>query len=258
MMLTIHDVGHGLCVSLVHRNGNVMLWDCGHQGENRPSEFLPRLGVFKVDVFFVTNYDEDHISDLPALRSTVQLRSLFRNESISSSQLRALKSQSGPISSAMESLLKMIDRYTGGPLTPAPDFSGARYSVHYNSYGFDFPDTNNISLVTFLQCGNEKFIIPGDLEVKGWKALLGRPEFLAELAGVSVFVASHHGRENGYCEDVFECCRPNVIVFSDSAVKHATQEMAHRYARHASGIPFKGETRCVLSTRKDGELCWTF
>ncbi len=31
MTVTIHDVGHGLCVSLLHNNGNVMLWDCGRE-----------------------------------------------------------------------------------------------------------------------------------------------------------------------------------------------------------------------------------
>lgn len=258
MKLTVHDVGHGLCVSLMHWNGNVMLWDCGHQDDNRPSNFLPRSGVSKADCFFVTNYDEDHISDLPNLRRTVDLKSLCRNNSISSHQLRTLKYKSGPISRAMESMLDMIDRYTGGPLVPAPDFPGVRYSVYYNQYSFEFPDTNNISLVTFLECGNTKFIIPGDLEVKGWKGLLGRQAFRNELAGVNVFVASHHGRENGYCEDVFGFCRPDVFVFSDSPIKHATQEMAQRYARHASGVQFNGKTRYVLSTRNDGPISWAW
>ena len=39
MTVTIHDVGHGLCVSLLHDNGNVMLWDCGRSDTNRPCIF---------------------------------------------------------------------------------------------------------------------------------------------------------------------------------------------------------------------------
>src|SRR6267143_355745 len=123
MKVTIHDVGHGACVSLVHQNGNVMLWDCGHSEDNRPSVFLPASGISRVDYFFITNYDEDHISDLPRLRANVTLRSLYRNKSISSAQLRSLKLQSGPITPAMESMLNMIDSYTGGPLTPPPYFA---------------------------------------------------------------------------------------------------------------------------------------
>ncbi len=35
MNFTIHDVGHGFCASLIHQNGNVMLWDCGNNDQNR-------------------------------------------------------------------------------------------------------------------------------------------------------------------------------------------------------------------------------
>jgi beta-lactamase superfamily II metal-dependent hydrolase len=257
MKVTIHDVGHGLCISLIHQNGNVMLWDCGHQDNCRPSEFLPSLGVTRIDRFFVTNYDEDHISDLPNLLERVYIRSLHRNKSISAEQLRQLKLQGGPISPAMASMLDMIDSYTGGPLDPAPAFPGIHFTPFRNSYSEKFPDTNNISLVTFLNCNGTKFIIPGDIEKKGWQELLGRPDFTSELAGVNVFVASHHGREDGYCEDVFDICKPEVVVFSDSPVKHATQEMTQTYANHASGITFNRAARYVLSTRNDGSLTWT-
>lgn len=152
--MTIHDVGHGACVALVHQNGNVMLWDCGHKEDYRPSDFLPASGISRIDHLFVTNYDEDHISDLPSLRANVKVRSLFRNRSISSAQLRALKRQAGPISSAMESMLSMIDSYTNGPLNHAPEFPEVRFKTFANSYGTQFPDTNNVSLVTFLECGS--------------------------------------------------------------------------------------------------------
>jgi len=234
-----------------------MLWDCGHREDHRPSEFLPASSISKVDYFFVTNYDEDHISDLPNLRTNLDVRALFRNKTISTTQLRALKRQSGPISPAMESMLGMIDYYTGGPLTPAPEFPAVSFTTFCNPYGPQFLDTNNISLVTFLQCGSTKFIIPGDLESNGWDALLSRQDFVAELAGVNVFIASHHGREGGYNEDVFEVCRPHVVIFSDGEIQHATQEMSQAYATHASGVTFNGSTRYVLSTRSDGSLTWT-
>lgn len=257
MKLTIHDVGHGLCVSLIHQNGNVMLWDCGHQENTRPSDFLPSLGVSQVDYFFVTNYDEDHMSDLPNLRDKVDIRSMWRNKSISAEQLRALKRQGGPISTAMESMLAMIQSYTAGPPSPAPKFPGVRSSTFYNSYNDEFPDTNNISLITFLKCGDTKFIIPGDIEEKGWLALLQKRDFVTELDSVNVFIASHHGRENGYCQEVFNKCSPDVVILSDSDIKHTTQEMSQVYANHASEIPFNGSPRRVLSTRKDGSLTWT-
>lgn len=257
MKFTIHDVGHGSCVSLIHQNGNVMLWDCGHKDENRPSEFIPALGMSHIDYFFVTNYDEDHISDLPSLKQAVRIRSMYRNRSISADQLRVLKLESGPISSAMESMLGMIRSYTGGPLSPVPDFPSVSYTTYCNSYGDEFPDSNNISLVTFIKCSDTKFIIPGDVEKKGWLSLLEIESFVANLSDVSVFIASHHGRENGYCKELFEVCHPDVVIFSDSNIQHATQEMSQIYADHANGINFNDETRYVLTTRNDRTLTWT-
>lgn len=244
-------------MSLIHQNGNVMLWDCGHKDDYRPSSFLPSLNITHVDYFFVTNYDEDHISDLPNLRRDVCLRSMYRNKSISADQLRALKLEGGPISPAMESMIDMIQSYTDGPLSPAPDFPGVRFKIFCNPFSDEFSDTNNISLVTFLECGDTKFIIPGDLEKKGWLALLQKRDFHNELSIVNVFIASHHGRDDGYCPEVFNVCSPDVIIFSDSNIKHATQEMSNIYANHANGVIFTGTTRYVLSTRNDGSLTWT-
>lgn len=258
MKLIVHDVGHGGCISLVHANGNAMLWDVGHQDENRPSSFLPQLGINKVDYLFITNYDEDHISDMPEFRSKVGIRAVYRNKSITHHALRELKLRGGPISPAMESTLGLIGGLGENAINPLPAFPGVSHSVYCNSYGTEFDDTNNISLVTFLSVGATKFIIPGDLERKGWLGLLKNKNFVEELRGVSVFVASHHGRESGYCKEVFDICSPNVFVFSDSQKQYATQETAQRYANHAKGIQFNGETRYVLTTRSDGTFHWNF
>ena len=55
MKLTVHDVGHGQCISLIHENGNNLVWDCGHKDTGRPSKFLPALGLNRIDIFFVSN-----------------------------------------------------------------------------------------------------------------------------------------------------------------------------------------------------------
>ena len=256
MRLKIHDVGHGGCISLKHQNGNSMVWDWGHQDNHRPSYFLPSTeGIHQIDRFFVTNYDEDHISDLTNLRTNLSLSILHRNESINAPSLRALKQQSGPISTAMESMLSMIERYSGGPPDVLPAFPDVEITTYSNSFS-KFADTNNCSLITFLTCNGHKFVFPGDLERSGWLKLLESPSFQNELRNTITFVASHHGRESGYCAEVFDLCSPNVVIFSDSNIQYATQEMSSKYAAHCSGIQFNGETRYVISTRNDGSLWW--
>ena len=74
---------------------------------------------------------------------------------------------------------------------------------------------------------------------------------------MNYFVASHHGRESGYCKEVFDYCNPNAVIFSDGPIVHDTQKMADTYGQHAKGIQFNGHCRRVLSTRKDGTLTWS-
>jgi beta-lactamase superfamily II metal-dependent hydrolase len=115
-----------------------------------------------------------------------------------------------------------------------------------------FDDTNNLSLVTFLHYRDIHIVFPGDLEKDGWRALLKDPSFRGHLSRVNFLVASHHGRENGYCPEVFDYCSPALAIMSDGPIQHATQSKDN-YRQHVSGIPWRGgNRRWVLTTRGDG------
>ena len=257
MKFTIHDVGHGFCAHLYHNNGNVMLWDWGHKTnpDYRPSNFLLVAGIRTIHRFFITNFDEDHISDLPNLQNEVAIIILHRNPTITPAQLKALKENSGPISTAISSLLSMLNTYTGDVLNP-PNFPDVIFETFFCSYPVEFQDTNNLSSVTFLETPMGNFVIPGDIEKAGREHFLQKSNFRNKLTKTNVFIASHHGRTNGYCKQAFDYCRPSVVVFSDGSKKYATQEETNRYAAHASGVNFNGRTRRVLTTRLDGPLSW--
>lgn len=254
----IHDVGHGFCAHLQHDNGNVMLWDCGHKSspEYRPSSFLPKLGVRKIDKFFVTNYDEDHISDLPNLVRTIPIFTFYRNASISPQQLKSLKLEGGRLSLAMQTLLTMLEAYNDFSLASAiaqPKFPNVSFNTYNCSYP-EFTDTNNISVVTFLNINGTVIFIPGDIEQKAWEKLLKNINFINQLKDINIFIAPHHGRKNGYYREVFEYSSPDLIVFSDSQILHSTQEMTNTYSSHASGVLFDGSIRKVITTRNDGSI----
>lgn len=72
-----------------------------------------------------------------------------------------------------------------------------------------------------------------------------------------MLIEFHRGRESGYCKELFDVAKHvEVVVFSDSPISHATQEIATVYGNHASGVTFNGQRRSVLSTRNDGSLTW--
>lgn len=257
MRFEILNVEHGFCAYAVGNDGGVLLFDCGHGPANRPSIYLPSLGITNIRRLFVTNYDEDHISDLTAVRRNLNVEVLTRNTSMSAAQIRSLKTK--PLSSAMGELLDMCDSYTGGVSPQQLEPAGLSVSTFCNNYPI-FTDTNNLSLLTFLDVGHVTFALGGDLERSGWLQLLQIPQVQEHLKRVNVFVASHHGRQSGYCAEVFNYCKPSLIVISDGSIQYDTQLMANTYGQHASGelftTPSGQQTRKVVSTRNDGNIFW--
>lgn len=255
---TIHDVEHGQLVTL-SENDQLWMWDCGANQTSAPADVCEAEGNGVVDLLFITNFDQDHVRGLPELRKRCKVNRLQRNKTLSPAQLHAMKTASGdPLTSAMHSTIDMLNTYTStAKAEDYPPIPGATYSVYMNSYPADAEDTNNLSLVTVLNVNGTKIVISGDLEKNGWETLLAKGRIAGELIGTDIFIASHHGRENGYSEAVMSIARPRVVVMSDYEVRHATQEnMVARYSKHTTGIEFKGKQRRVLTTRSDGTISW--
>ena len=257
MRFEILNVEHGFSAYAVASDGSVLLFDCGHSPTCRPSEYLSAQGFQTIRRLFITNYDEDHIADLPSVRQRLPIEIITRNLSLTSTQLRGLKPS--PISAAMKVLLEMIDSYTDEVSNEQLEPPGIRVWTCHNSYP-TFTDTNNLSLLTFLEVGSVSFVLPGDLERAGWLVLLANSRVRQLLAGVRVFVASHHGRESGYCREVFDYCQPSLVVISDGPAEYDTQRMSSTYAQHARGEWFnEGNSRKwrkVVTTRNDGRIFW--
>lgn len=262
MRVEIFDVEHGACALITAATGSRMLVDCGWNASSgwRPSVHLPNVGIRSVDMFVVTNYDEDHVDDLPNLRRAgwdgepnVRLRSLLRNNTVSSRALRRMKDEGG-MGNGIRELVSMIDEYTGSPLKV--EWGSLTYRVFRNAYPDEFVDTNNLSLVLFLHCHDLHVVFPGDMEQAGWAKLLENAAFVEELKSVNVFVASHHGRQNGCFEAVFqiEGVNPNIIIFSDAGLQFDSQDTADWYRRRSRGIEFRGQRRHVFTTRHDGKI----
>ena len=257
MRFEILNVEHGFAAYAIARDGSVLLFDCGHSLTCRPSEYLRTQGIEKIRRLFITNYDEDHIADLPNVNQSLSIKILTRNPSLTSTQLRRMKTPT--ISTAMKLLLDMVDSYTGEVSNEQLEPPGIRVQTFHNDYPM-FTDTNNLSVLTFLDIGDVSFVLPGDLECDGWLELLADSQVSQLLEHVNVFVASHHGRENGYCREIFDYCHPSLIVMSDGSIEYDTQKMASKYAEHATGEWFNGprgrEWRKVVTTRNDGHISW--
>ncbi|MEB0060343.1 hypothetical protein, partial [Variovorax sp. LG9.2] len=269
MVLRIWDVEHGACAMLAHHQngvaGRLAMIDSGDTSDWKPSEHIKNvLGRTQLDYLIITNADQDHMSDLDGLwQAGIDVKTLSRNRHPPPDVLRAIKSVHGTTSD-IERYLKIHESYTATVSQPFNTYMGGITKTTFSNTYPQFQDTNNLSLATFIKFDDFKILFPGDLEEDGWTALLQREDFCEELKGVTILVASHHGRENGYCEELFDYCHPRAVVMSDKAIVHSTQNMTGVYrgevqVHHPDGIfvASSGLRRRVLTTRKDGWIEFT-
>lgn len=255
--LKIFDVRHGFCAALLSRD-NLILIDCGYDSEGfRPLEWLYAKGYRHIDSLIVSNFDQDHISDIKAIRDNFTVGSLALNSTVSPATLRNIKIKGGPLSVQMQILIKSMANPELNYVRRIPYSANDTELDFYCVYYPHETDTNNLSLVTFIQFGTSYIIYPGDLERSGWLKLLACPDFVEKLRKVNVFIASHHGRIDGYCEEVFQYCTPEVVIVSDKERTFSTQEH-DKYSKHTIGVNFGTilvpNIRKVLTTRNDGHL----
>jgi len=250
--IDILDVEHGFCAAIQSPSGRLMLVDCGHNSTTgwRPSTWLRSAGL-GVDNLTITNVDEDHVSDLPNL---VPYVSTFKtNWHLTPEWIERAKRPVGP-GPGVRALIGMM-RASPGDAAPIDWGMEIERFCHPTSL---FGDENSLSLVTFIRYLGIGIVFAGDLTREGWRQFLTDPAFVRWLQRTNIFVASHHGRRDGYCREVFGhgLCTPEVVVVSDKPIIHDTQDVD--YGPHALGIPWnQTDRRYVLSTRKDGSLTIT-
>lgn len=260
MRITIHDVGHGGCAVVTGPYGHRMMLDCGRDLDRPWSPSVAYAGE-EIQLLFLLNLDEDHVADLPGMTAWTNIKGILSNPSINAADLLAMKPQGmNPGVSKAYELLRLYKSGRIGRLENLP--GGVSWHAFWNVHGVDFVDTNNLSLAVFVNYCGFTILFGGDMETAGWRQLLLRPSFVARLREVKVFVASHHGRDNGRCDELFENMRPDLVIISDGPKTYGTQETTDWYANRAGGIPDKTRKargllpplRKVVTTRRDGAI----
>ena len=240
--------------------GARVMLDCGY---GLDPGWFPSVtyGGGHVALLAFTNLDEDHVADLPYLWSKVRVGALFSNPTVTPDVLASLK-RAGGMGPGVTAAHRILSTFGSGAVAFPVDLGEVWVRFFWNRYGLDFRDTNNLSVATFVRYRSFAILFAGDLETAGWRALLRLPDFVRELASVRVMVASHHGRANGRCEELFAVMRPDVVVFSDDAKRYESQETDGWYRSRVNGIPdlntpshpLGNRRRHVLTTRRDGTL----
>jgi beta-lactamase superfamily II metal-dependent hydrolase len=235
--------------------------DCGVHANRKWFPSIAYAGQF-IDALLLTNLDEDHVDNLPYLWESARIGSIYSNPSVNASALARLKAKGG-MDPGVRRAHALLTQFGPGHVGTMANSGDAYAWAYSNVYGVDFDErspcaTNNLSLATFVRWGSFTMLFAGDLEVAGWRALLRYQQFVRDLATVKVLVASHHGRKNGCCEEVFKIVRPEIVVFSDDAKRYETQQTDAWYRQRVLGIPVRNtdplRKRHVYTTRRDGTI----
>ncbi len=263
MKAVVHDVGHGGCVVFSLPNGARLMIDCGMRTEApwRPSQAYAGLPI---DLLVLSNLDEDHVADLPRVLTELPVKAVFTNPTVYSADLWQMKQEHG-MRAGVQAAYRHLKSYGPGHSGAYVDLGDAEVRFFYVCYNPTnqpaLKTTNNLSVVTYIGWRGFGMLVGGDLETAGWNVLLGLPAFRACLRSVNIFVASHHGRENGKCVALFESMHPEVVIFSDGTKQHSTQNTTAWYKYRACGIPVSPSSlgqpvqrRWVYTTRADGSL----
>lgn len=126
MVLRIWDVEHGACAMLHHTlngvAGRLAMIDSGDTDDWTPAAYIRNeLGRATLDYLFITNADQDHMSDLQGLWDAgISVSVMHHNPTFGPAAFEAVKRQSGPLTRDAERYLQNLRGFTAPITYPCP------------------------------------------------------------------------------------------------------------------------------------------
>lgn len=263
LKVIIWDVQHGSSTYIKTPGGVHIVIDLGTGRLDSGQEFSPlcylrnKYNVRQVDWVIITHPHSDHLQDIRNW-DIVSPRVLSRPKHLTEKEI--WDGNRNADRELIERYLELNRRYNR---RISDDENPA---LAENNGGVDIKtfiptecgrsNLNNHSIVTVITYAGAKIVVPGDNEAASWHELLEMDEFRKAIAGTDIFVASHHGRESGYCADLFDVFRPKLTIVSDGPAGDTS--VTHKYSSVSTGLPVKtrgarfSETRKCVTTRRDG------
>lgn len=214
-----------------------------------------------MDNVIITHPHRDHLDDILNF-DALYPRTLLRPNHLSESDVRGGNYRSDRF---IDKYLEIDGRYdqlvapTADPCEPANN--GGVEVKTFDSPSCPTSNLNNHSIVTVVSYAGSKMLIPGDNEAPSWRELLKQKDFRDSIRGTDILLASHHGREAGFADELFEHTCPLLTIISDgpsgdtSATDLYRQKTEGWFARKRNGGT---EIRKCLTIRKDGVVVVEF
>ena len=255
------NVQHGSAAYIQTPNGKNIAIDLGAGEDFSPLSALPQMGVSQLDHVTITHPHMDHIDDILKFDKLAP-KVLLAPKHLTEDDIRGGNPKlSGEPEAKIQKYLEVTSRYSG-TLAPQDDIRSPVNNGGVSIQAFvptqcSKGNLNNHSVVTAIEYGGVKILVPGDNESPSWTELLGRSDFVSAVEGTHVLVAAHHGRESGFHRPLFEVFRPLITLVSDGRVVDTSVTGRYREVSRGWNVNKRSggqETRYCLTTRNDGML----
>ncbi len=265
LRVIVFDVEHGACVFIKTPTGHGLMIDCGRKDRFSPARYIatheasgltPHNGHILTKLV-VTHPHDDHIEDIDNVKTLLPPAILLRQHYV----WEQLKIDPRGDYSNLDSYVAWQQTYNQPATAPDLGIELGAHSLSPAEAGqlgeSSFVNNSSFAIVVRYQGPRYswKFLIGGDLESTGWKALLARPHFREAVKGTAFFIVSHHGHTSGYYKELFDAFGARPIV-NIASVHRKDESVDPAYSRedHAMGVNLAGQTRRMMSTRSDGSI----
>jgi competence protein ComEC len=221
-----------------------------------------RYGVQKLDEVIITHPHRDHIDDILNF-AALSPRTLMRPRHLTEDEIR--QGNQGRDDEYIDKYIEIDNQYgTDVPRELNPQLAENNGGVSIQTFipkSCDPANLNNQSLVTVVEYATSKMILPGDNEPESWVELLEQEAFCRAVKGADILLAPHHGRESGYCAELFDMFKPKLTVISDGPCESS---VSSRYSAVSTGWKVHSraggpaEDRCCVTTRSDDVILVKF
>ncbi|MDM5229094.1 DNA internalization-related competence protein ComEC/Rec2 [Cytobacillus sp. NJ13] len=220
--ITFIDVGQGdsILIKLPYGRGNYLIdaggtlmfdtedWrmrrDPYDTGKDTVVPFLKSKGISKIDKFFLTHGDMDHIGGASAVIREMRVKSVVFSQGAEISEAEKELIVQAKLTKSDIVFTKAGDSWSKG------DYAFQVLSPFGDQLGGVYTGKNDGSIVLFAKVGGLNWLFTGDLEEKGESQLIRSYPNLK----IDVLKIAHHGSKTSTTDSFLSAVKPRIAVIS--------------------------------------------
>lgn len=273
----IFNVEHGLAIYIKSPNNYGTMIDCGGSLNFSPVKWINsnynttdgnrnKIKQFKgrnIAELFVTHLHKDHFEDVGRFKNSGRpKRVLSDDKTIHFIKDKINESPDDPGIGVLKEFVDFREKYNE-PVNEAVDYgmdiqyAQLDYNIAREISVSDDKIINNRSFVYVIEFAGKKILVPGDIEVEGWRKLLEKKNVQNLLKGINFFVASHHGHKSGFTKDILDITGiPDLFIVSAKS-RDVSIDSAYSKDEYVTGHEVKNDNtiqkKKMISTREFGK-----